>query len=119
MKGSSSDMQLTLPTAWSLSAEAIAACFLFIIMCAWISSKAYSRIMSELKAMREDMDAMKERNKLADQETLAVKAEQADQKTTVAVMAQKLISVEGTVGRIDNNMLELLHLARGSNGKGQ
>lgn len=72
----------------------------------------YFRLNASLTALRGDFREMQQRNKHADEETEAVKAEQAAQKTTVAVMAQQIENQSKTIDRIDRNIEELMKRGR-------
>ena len=83
-------MELTLPETWNLSLEILAAFLSCLTLAVWASASAYRKIMGEIHAIREDIAAMKDRNAHADQETEQVKQKQAEQETTVAVMAERV-----------------------------
>ena len=68
----------------------------------------YYRLSGQVKHLESKFDAMVTRNKKADLETEAVKAEQALQRTTVAVMAEQINGVIRTLERMDNNLDQLV-----------
>jgi septal ring factor EnvC (AmiA/AmiB activator) len=68
----------------------------------------YYRLSGGIATLEEKFTKMEARNTHADQETEAVKIEQAEQKTTVAVMAQQIANQSKTIDRIDRNIEELM-----------
>lgn len=72
----------------------------------------YYRLDASLKTLEGKFEKMEARNTHADEETEAVKMEQAEQKTTVAVMAQQIADQSKTVDRIDRNIEELMKRAK-------
>lgn len=105
-------MELLLPATWPISIEMLALAVSFLLGAGWAAASAYRRIMAELHAMREDIDAMKSRNLAADRETSKVKLEQSEQRTTVAVMAERIEGLGRTIDRMDRGISELLKASR-------
>jgi hypothetical protein len=97
-------MNLTLPETWVVSIELIVGLLSAIIVASWASSAAYKRIMAKLENLSMDIEAMKLRNLGADHETQAVKQEQAAQKTTIAVMAERQVHQNASLDRIEKMM---------------
>jgi hypothetical protein len=93
-------MELILPQTATLTIGGIVA---FLTIFASIIG-VYYRISARLDSFEGRFMKMEERNTHADLETEAVKAEQAAQKTTVAVMAEQISGISRTLERIDRNV---------------
>ena len=105
-------MELTLPDIWSIPIGAILSAAGFLIAAVWAASKPYNKIMQQIAAILERIEHMEERNTKADIETEAVKIEQAAQKTTVAVMAERMQHQTESIKRIEDGVQELLKVMR-------
>ena len=108
-------MELILPETWPISVQMLVAALGAFAALIWAGARAYRGIMSELHIMRTDIDGMKARNIAADMENIEIKREQADQKTTVAVMAEQMRNQGVVIGEIKDGVTELLkaHRERG------
>jgi septal ring factor EnvC (AmiA/AmiB activator) len=94
-------MEVTPIDQWAVGIEVLLGFALTMAGAIWAASKAYAKLMAKLDGLKEEIDAMKDRNLRADRETEAVKAEQALQKTTVAVMSEQIKHIGTTTARID------------------
>ena len=97
-------MELILPPTMTITVGAVIA---FLTIFASIIG-VYYRLSGQVKHLEDKFDKMAQRNDRADQETEAVKTEQAAQRTTVAVMAEQINGMGRTLERIDGNVGELL-----------
>jgi hypothetical protein len=107
-------MTVTPDMTMTLSLELLFAAAAFLIGCAWAARAAYSKIMSALVELREDIEAVKERNRMADAEAERIRVEQASQKTNIAVMAEQITGIGRTLERVDRGMTELLRARSGN-----
>lgn len=101
-------MEVILPTTMTVTMGAIAA---FLTIFASIIG-VYYRLSIQVRHLETKFDSMTERNKAADAETEAVKLEQAQQRLTVAVMAEQISNVSKTLDRIDANITQLIEKKR-------
>ncbi len=97
-------MELTIPATMSVTIGAVVA---FLTIFASIIG-VYYRLSGQVSTLEKKFDSMAQRNVRADEETEAVKREQAAQKTTVAVMAEQISGITRTLERIDRNVEELV-----------
>lgn len=97
-------MELVIPPSLSLTIGSIIA---FLTIFASIIG-VYFRLAASLATLEEKFVKMEQRNYRADEETEAVKIEQAQQKTAVAVMAEQISSQYRMIERIDRNIEELM-----------
>jgi len=93
-------MELTIPATMSITIGAILA---FLTIFASVIG-VYYRLSGQVATIMKKFEAMELRNIRADHETEVVKQEQADQKTTVAVMAEQIGGISRTLERIDRNV---------------
>lgn len=93
-------MEVTLPETMTLTIGGIVA---FMTIYGSLLG-IYYRLSASLKSLQGKINDMEQRNIHADAETEAVKAEQAAQKTTVAVMAEQIVGITRTLERIDRNV---------------
>ncbi|WP_287994583.1 hypothetical protein [Acidiphilium sp.] len=93
-------MEVVIPATMTVTVGAI---FAFLTIFASIIG-VYYRISARLDVFELKFTKMEQRNTHADQETEAVKIEQAAQKTTVAVMAEQISGISRTLERIDRNV---------------
>lgn len=93
-------MEMTIPTTMTVTVGAILA---FLTIFASVLG-IYYRLSGQVKILEGKFDKMAQRNDRADLETEAVKAEQASQRTTVAVMAEQIGGISRTLERIDRNV---------------
>ena len=94
-------MDLVQPATWIVSPQWVFGFIISLALAAWTARAAYSQIMSKLETLRQDMDGMRARNLTADHETAAVKLEQTNQRTTIAVMDERQRSQGATLERIE------------------
>ena len=95
------------PETWALSLEAVASAIVAILVMGWIARAAYSQIMAKLESLSNDIEEMKLRNSKADHETEVVKAEQSAQKTTIAVMDERLRNQTHALERIESTLIKV------------
>lgn len=93
-------MELTIPATMPVTIGAIIA---FLTIFASVIG-VYYRLSGQVATIMRKFEAMELRNQRADTETEAVKKEQAEQKTTVAVMAEQIGGITRTLERIDRNV---------------
>lgn len=101
-------MELVLPSTITLTFSAVV-----VLLGALIGAvKAYislrNNITNRFAHLEEKFDALVTRNERADAETEKVKAEQAKQETTIAVMAEQMRGITVTLTRVDGNVSELI-----------
>lgn len=101
-------MELIIPPSMTVTIGAIIA---FLTIFASIIG-IYYRLTAQVGVLEKKFDQMAQRNVHADQETEAVKREQAAQKTTVAVMAEQISAMGRTLERIDRNVDDLVKEGR-------
>ena len=97
-------MELTIPATMPITIGAILA---FLTMFGSVIG-VYYRLNSQMSTIMRKFEVMEQRNIRADHETETVKAEQAAQKTTVAVMAEQIGGISRTIERIDRNVEDLV-----------
>ena len=101
-------MELIIPSTIQLTFGAIVVVLggVYAAMRAYFSLR--NNITNRFSHLEEKFDAMAARNERADLETEKVKAEQAKQETTIAVMAEQMRGITVTLIRVDNNVNELV-----------
>lgn len=97
-------MDLTMPTQWTVTWPEITGVVLFVVVNIWIASGAYRKIVERLDRLDKRMDSVEKRNVAADHETALVKEEQANQRTTIAVMASQLKHNSEVLARIERGV---------------
>lgn len=97
-------MELIVPPTMTVTISAMIA---FLTIFASIIG-VYVRLRAQLDNMQVQFDRMVLRNEHADSETEKVKAEQAAQKTTVAVMAEQIVNQGKMLERIDRNIERMM-----------
>jgi GTP1/Obg family GTP-binding protein len=107
-------MELSLPPTFVVSVSQVITFLLVLVSLVWAGALAYRKILSEIHAIRQDIESMKLRNIHADRETEDVKREQAAQKTAVAVMAEQMNHVHRAIERVEGNVVEILRELRSS-----
>jgi hypothetical protein len=101
-------MELILPATMPVTLGALLA---FLTLFASILG-VYYRLSGQVQHLMNVVDKMAQRNVRADSETEAVKSEQAAQKTTIAVMAERQHHQGENIKRIDDGVQELLRISR-------
>jgi len=97
-------MEILLPSSFPVTLGAIG---LFVGLI-WGAAKAYLTLRNQITHLEEKFDAMIARNQRADKETEAVKAEQSEQKLSVALMAQQMASYGEMLGKVDKKLDSLI-----------
>lgn len=97
-------MNLTMPMQWTITWPEIAGVLLFIAVNVWLAAAAYRKIMERLDSLMKRMDSVEKRNLAADHETALVKEEQAQQRTTIAVMAEHVKHNSEALARIERGV---------------
>ena len=97
-------MELIIPASMTVTIGAISAFLTILVSVIGV----YFRLSGQVATIMKKFESMELRNIRADQETEAVKKEQADQKTTVAVMAEQIGSITRTMDRVDRNVEALV-----------
>jgi len=100
-------MEMVIPATVPVTIGAI---FAFLTLFASVIG-IYYRLSGQVAAITRKIDLMERRNERADHETELVKGEQAQQRTTVAVMAEQMRNqslslerIETTLGRLADRL---------------
>ena len=93
-------MEVLLPASFPVSLTAT----VLIIGTIAGAVKAYMALKTQINHLEEKFDHMIARNQRADKETEAVKAEQSEQRLSVALMAQQMAAYGETLSKIDKKL---------------
>jgi len=105
-------MEYILPDTLIISTGAIVTAIFLLLTTTAGAVTAYRKIMSEIHGLRQDVTEMKRRNVVADHETDIVKVEQAQQKTTMAVMAAQVTGIDRSITEMKTDQRETVQLLR-------
>lgn len=101
-------MEVLIPSSFTLTLSAMVMVSGLIIGAIRAYFSLRTSINERFRHLEEMIDKMAQRNERADMETEKVKAEQAKQETTIAVMAEQMRGITVTLTRVDGNVSELI-----------
>ena len=97
-------MELILPSTLTITLSAV----VLLGGLVWGAAKAFLTLKSKIDHIGSEVDGMIERNRKADRETEAVKAEQSEQRLSVALMAQQMANYGETLVQMNKKLDSLI-----------
>ena len=100
-------MHLTLPETWEISVNMLVSAAMALLLAAWTARAAYARIMHAIADLKAAVDALKQRNAMADAEAAAMLQRHSENEKQTAVIAAQITAFGNSLARIDRNLERL------------